>query len=169
MAQDNITIVAAGFYRSGSTWLFNAIRLLLDTPYCSGRGEYNPNNPNPIHLIKAHKHQSLKADYVFTSWRNKAEVLESMERSGKEFRGIPEDYDIYKADYRKWNALSNYEVSYRDIVECPEVPIFAIANTIHPEREYNITEIANQLRNLKPPKRGRDPVTFLHEGHFTSR
>ena len=83
-------IIAAGFYRSGSTWQFNALRVICelhfgkDNVYSCFSDHYSPETrAEPIHIVKIHKWNeelARQADLVFTTHRNMEDVKGSMKR-----------------------------------------------------------------------------------------
>jgi len=54
-------VLCAGIPRSGSTWLYNAARLLLAHAagparvYGAWVEQYDPSHPEPWHVVKAHE------------------------------------------------------------------------------------------------------------------
>ncbi|MEM9155856.1 MAG: hypothetical protein AAGB13_12620, partial [Cyanobacteria bacterium P01_F01_bin.33] len=83
-------ILCAGMKRSGSTWLYNVLRVLLQEHttyqvYGAWVSDYDAKNLAPIHLIKVHGFNSQLLDYsdlVFTSRRDIRDVIASLIRKG---------------------------------------------------------------------------------------
>lgn len=78
-----LLLLCAGFPRSGSTWLFNVMRIALlqaKVPiYASWIEDYEAANPAPVHLVKVHDVCPLldEADAVFVSTRDLRDVAAS--------------------------------------------------------------------------------------------
>ncbi|MFO7562462.1 MAG: hypothetical protein R6X02_07450 [Enhygromyxa sp.] len=83
-------IIAAGAYRSGSTWLYNALRLALELAGREVYGSfydltYDSENQARFHVIKVHRFEEevLEASrLVFTSIRDPRDIAASAVRRG---------------------------------------------------------------------------------------
>lgn len=83
-------VIAAGAYRSGSTWLYNAARLALSMAGHSvyGRfydGTYDPEDPARFHVVKVHRFEDEVlevAQVVLTSIRDPRDIAASAVRRG---------------------------------------------------------------------------------------
>ncbi|MEX1369192.1 MAG: hypothetical protein AB1Z98_39050 [Nannocystaceae bacterium] len=83
-------VIAAGAYRSGSTWLYNALRLALELGGHSvyGRfydGTYDPEDPARVHVVKVHgfEPEVLEVSRVLcTSIRDPRDIAASAVRRG---------------------------------------------------------------------------------------
>lgn len=170
-------VLVAGVPRSGSTWVFNVARLLLEKSYpqvtakwCT---DYDPQDQAPAHLVKVHRPEEaegLVADRVLTSRRDQAGCIASLVRMGW---AKMTEADIWAAAerhefmYNYWKTRSDLEVAYDRILSDPASEIIAISTvlglTITVEQA---AALAEDLARLSPPAQGRyDPVTLLHPGH----
>jgi len=170
------TILVAGVHRSGSTWVYNAVRHLLieqGTPFHTAWiADYNRADPAPIHLVKAHhlKEVSFEPDFILTTLRRRIESIASLIRIGwvKDTA-----VDIVKADrrlerlYNDWNARTNLETAYRDILENPVPAVARIANCLGLDMSQDTFErIATDLSNQEEPSSNEyDKVTLIHPNH----
>lgn len=196
-------IISAGLYRSGSTYLFNAIRLLCDDTYSTfvhKKLDYDTNNPKDIHLIKCHKYMgwlSEEADVVITIYRDIREVKDSMiRRQLVKTAGFTNEtrldlFDIYHHNAMLWMLEADLIIDYRDVIENPVKVLRQITQCLVTTRNFGkgadwfekqtefrkkmcrtdeeLKVIAEELKNMKVPKNGNDPVTLLHENHITKK
>jgi hypothetical protein len=181
-------IVSAGMYRSGSTWLYNAIRLLSGDCYSTfvhSGNDYDKENPKDIHLLKVHKYSnwmSNQADLVITIYRDIREVKESMERrklvatEGFTNEARTDLFDIYHHNSMLWYMEADLIVNYETMLENPVFVLGQIHRAMYsagvPFKEKSIEEmeqISEELRNMKVPETGSDPVTLLHQEHITKK
>ena len=164
--------------RSGSTWLFNAARLLLARSGQSVRSawvaDYDPGAAPAcaVHLVKLHWPEQLvfPSDLVLTTRRDIADCVASLVRMG----WVGDDPAAIRAAalrqqivYRHWQERSRLEVLYRDILGAPAGEVQRIAACLG----VTITgsqagELAARLAAMTPPDAGSfDPVTLLHPRH----
>jgi hypothetical protein len=183
--------IIAGIYRSGSTWLYNAVRLICaqhGTVYGCFEGSYNSGNAADYHIVKAHKFKWPRGfeliddnTTVITSIRNTFGIKESMQRLinlGKSGNYTQvERLTQYLEWLSYWNCFVKPEwndnqfpvlkvpVQYGRIVSCPEKVIREVSEYMN--LKCNEQEINIALRALKPPHEGIDPITLLHANHIT--
>ncbi|CAK0779209.1 hypothetical protein CVIRNUC_004717 [Coccomyxa viridis] len=141
-------IIAAGPERSGSTWLFNAIRLLCQDsqeplhPYwitsltdakLQERGAGTANHPHI--LIKTHRWSSRwrhhTADHIFLTHRDLRGVLASYQRVGWAF-----DIDrTYVQEHMAWKDIAQHDFAFEDVVSRPahQLEILAQELDLHPK------------------------------------
>lgn len=180
-------IVSAGMYRSGSTWLYNAIRLLVGDCYGTfvhSGNDYDSTNPKDIHLLKVHKYSnwmSSQADLVITIYRDIREVKESMDRRGLvATEGFTNEtkleyFDIYHHNAMLWILEANLIVNYETMIKEPVFVLGQIHRALYSggvnidKTPEELEDIAEELRNLKVPKTGSDPITLLHQEHITKK
>ena len=78
-----LLLLCAGFPRSGSTWLFNVMRVALQQAgmptYAAWIDDYDEQNPAPVHLVKVHDRSPLieEAAAIFVSTRDLRDVAAS--------------------------------------------------------------------------------------------
>lgn len=185
-----LVIGICGMYRSGSTYQYNAVRLLLERAghMVNGGGVevFNSANRYDVLIVKEHKFRQIvhdRAHIIFTSDRKKEDVIASMER----FRG----YDITEEKYADWSvhldlykAHSSYHMEYDEILtqEGRIHLLRALAAAIDPyySREsplssptFPFTEVLYDLAALRPPLDDRydkkpHPTTLLYRNHRTA-
>lgn len=169
-------IVVAGMPRSGSTWLFNAARLLLEASgediHAAWVGDRDADHPAPVHLIKAHapREVTFPADLVLTTHRPFVDCLASLIRMGwleAEPEAIRKRHAVQKATYDYWAARSALELPYDQITGAPATAIARLAGAMgleaNPARDRALAEALAALS--APDGTGYDPHTLLHPGH----
>ncbi len=201
-----LIIVVAGMYRSGSTWQYNAIRLLMEeaghTVFGGGfeecqheLGRYNFSHPfekqeelAEVFIVKEHRwiiSLANSAHLVFTSDRNKDEVISSYERVTNDYnidkaeqKVSPEQYAKWCMQLAQWRRVSAYHMPYAEIVrdDASRLGVICdlaaeIATAYESEipfsaNEYDLNGVMDKLANLKPPTDVRqDPVTLMYWNH----
>lgn len=175
-------VVAAGVPRSGSTWVYNAARLLCDKAglrcYAEWCEDYRPGNhaDYDIHLVKLHNVEqfSFPAHRVLTTRRDLVERLASLVRMG----WLKEDpASLQRAADRQaelteyWAERTDNETEYSDILAQPEKAVKDIARAMDiPCPDETAADIARQLAKLPVPSktdnpRDHDSQTLLHPNH----
>jgi hypothetical protein len=175
-----LVIIVAGMPRSGGTWQFNAVRLILDRKYptfFSGWHEdYNPETKEPVHLVKAHHPLQIYFDYslVLTTKRDLLECIESLNRMG----WLKEDNFIIQVlrqmhAYNYWHDRTALEIDYLMIKNNPEKAILDMSQVLEIEITFSdAKEISNEVTKLEPPKhddtkpQSYDKLTLLHPRHI---
>ncbi|HQF31086.1 MAG TPA: hypothetical protein PLJ34_06540 [Hyphomicrobiales bacterium] len=171
-----VIIVAAGMPRSGSTWLFNAARLLLEAAgkpaHAAWVEDYDPADPAGHHLVKVHfeSHLTFEPDVTLTTWRPFEECLASLVRMrwlDTDAEAIRSRYRHQKDVYDHWAARTDCEIDFADIVGAPEAAIAGIAEALAvPADAAARRRIAAALAALAAPESGPyDKTTLLHPGH----
>ena len=166
-------IIVAGIYRSGSTWQFNAIRMILKW----GGKKFNQHNiyhpelsitdPDAEYEIyKLHEYipnYAENADYVFTSFRNPEEILKSYHRC---FDIQVDGAWLAKANenYCKWKSISKYDMDYSLLLTNKREIIINLSTILG--IEINADEILKELDSLVPPAEGYDPITCYFQNHI---
>jgi hypothetical protein len=179
-------IVCAGRSRSGSTLLYNIIRLTLieafgkEKVYARGLRNYKHNHEKKYNVVKLHDtddaHFENNATYVFSSRRNEEEQRESVIR----FRKIMKNQNISKKSldefieydftrYRKWVTHRNFvkTFDYEDLVHNKEKVIKYICKILKINVDSDL--VIEKVNNLKMPdkKTKIDPETCLTWKHIT--
>eukprot|EP00850_Spirogloea_muscicola_P012413 SM000080S22928 [mRNA] locus=s80:254566:256216:+ [translate_table: standard] len=184
------TVICAGPERSGSTWLFNAVRLLL-----SGTGErthaywvhtltdaklrergLGRDGGAGAHLVvKTHKWSGAwdtrSADAIFLTDRDVCSVVESYMRVGWLPHSMPylkSFMSSYAVDHARWKAVSTAIVPFNDLVDTGGRELAWLerfAELLGIEADYS--RISEQIRALPVPAgSGPDPVTKLWPKHI---
>lgn len=179
---DSPTIIfVAGHPRSGSTWQFNAIRLLLERVgtdlHSCWIGDYRAGSDKPVHLVKVHAPEDLVVDpdLVFVTERDIAESLVSLARMGWIDDGdrgsLARQHQSLLRQRGFWRRRATHVTDYAAIREAPERELADISATlgITPD-DADLAQVAGALENLSSPRPGDtiDPVTHLHPGHRLS-
>ena len=161
-------VVVCGMSRSGSTWLFNAARLLLNWPgyWCDDWAERDRC------VVKVHNWLPYgptlvrRASVILGSKRNLDEITRSMARMGWKRPTV----DIL-AVYQNWVPYVNYEMDYKQLLDNPAGVIRVVAAVLDVV-EYDCMTIIAQLDQLRydpnnDDGRGWDTVTMMHPKHRT--
>lgn len=175
------TILIAGMPRSGSTWCYNAARLLLAWSgakvHSTWIADYDPHHAAPIHLVKVHEPRDVAftPDIILTTWRPYAECLASLVRMGwisSDPDDIRAEFSGRKAIHTYWKARSDLETDYADIVGAPARAISEIARVLGLETDAERdARIARELSAMRNPDGSAtyDPETLMHPGHRSTR
>ena len=169
-------IVIAGLYRSGSTWLFNVVRLICQqhgTVYSCFGDKYEAYEAMKydFQVVKVHKFDEIwiKDSVILTSWRPWREVRKSMIRLRQQGHTGNKTQHIrlvsFIEDLARWNCHNNYMMHFEDIYTRPYGVINDVSAAIG--LECNTRKIFNKVSKIKPPSKGVDNKTLLHAGHIT--
>ncbi len=168
-------IVIAGIKRSGSTWMYNAVRLILKHAGYSvaGGGEqhFDPNCEADYQIIKVHPFRpelAKAASYVFTSDRDDEGIRASWQRFSGEvltdeklatWRGWLKQWDEHTRCSMLFDELRN-ETQRRIVMkELAEILLL----------HMTLALVRRDLDNLAPPTDADyDPETLLFKNHITS-
>lgn len=165
-------IIIAGIYRSGSTWLFNVVRLIFPRCYSCFESDYDPENDKPVHVIKAHKFRPDLIDHntvVLTSWRDLEDIKKSMQRLKDQGRdgNYTEWDDRYVTWFVNWQIKSIYCLDFSRIERCPAKVIDEVALSLG--QIVKEKKIQEEIENIKFPNKGIDPLTLFHRDHITRK
>ena len=166
-------ILSAGMHRSGSTWLYNAIRYILIQKRVKNittgfvyEQEETPDNKNSV--IKIHtvnKHYIDWADKIFYCYRDIRDVAASFIR----WRGEKPNRMILEKDIKNfavYKPLANLSVEYNRITKEPEQVLTEIADILG--HKIKPKAILKKLDAMKKKKlKNTDPETLLRVGHIT--
>lgn len=166
-------IIIAGLYRSGSTWMFNAVKELLCLNDKSIKICNDPNNiPNCLDtdylIIKTHEYDQLlkdKSHYIFTSYRKLSEYKESLSRfMGEEIYDdrVTQDYQ----SFMKWDVYSNYCMKYNDLITNKKKVCNDLAKVL--ELPSVSKKFITHLEKIKPSDKNFDEDTLYYKSHITS-
>jgi hypothetical protein len=179
-------IITAGMYRSGTTYQFNAIRVIMEMAhgkenvYSCFIDEYKPNSKE-VQIIKTHKILKRTAnivnhsDYILSTHRSKEGILGSMKRRAEYLEKNPDNRFSKEADHKnfeKYYMNSMYFYNRADYIQ--EFDSIGTKELIQDylnlfNLDLDADLILKELDNIKPPKKGYDPVSLLHSGHITSK
>lgn len=168
-------IIVTGLYRSGTTLLYNAVRLLAvravgkHAVYGCYAGDYDISNRAIIHVVKTAEylpHLALGSEIVYI-YRPIEEVRASMLRFAAFHPEPRRDTDVARLDeYYRW--LLAWTSHGAKAVMYGELDLGALAAALSFSLDAaEIRSTAEELATLVPPETGTDPVTLLHAHHRT--
>jgi hypothetical protein len=175
--------VCAGMTRSGSTWLFNAVRVLLKhsgAPDLAGGyiGQIDELLTHKTAIIKIHPFNAdlaAKADVILTAHRDPRDVAASMQRHYQQEYSIVEMNEWVKGQV-KWAQHAAYDMHYEDLLvdRLTVVKDIAAVLKLSPETLESLPyeDILREIEGEKFQKgfsetTAYDAVNLLHEGHVT--
>jgi hypothetical protein len=175
--------ICAGMPRSGSTWMFNVVRLLLkhaEAPDLAGGyvGQAEELLAHQTSIIKLHPFDfglASRADVILTAHRDLRDVAASMKRHYEKDYSAPEMNEWVKSQV-KWTQYAAYDMHYELLLvdRLAEVKKIAgtlrLAPTVLARLPYEA--ILNEIEGQKFTKKfseasAYDAVNLLHEGHIT--
>ncbi len=119
-------ILSAGISRSGSTWLYNAARLLLSHDGAAKVAgawieDYDADDPAPVHLVKLHDPDAMlaeKADLVLTGRRDLRDIAASIQRMKwvDSEEALLAFLDAVVAQHDFWSPRAQYEMVYEAMI-----------------------------------------------------
>ena len=173
-------IVAAGMPRSGSTWLYNAVRLMsAGSPggplVCGWVDDIGHRIGEESCLVKVHSYDAAmadRADLIFYSYRDVRDSLASQERS---FGRPPtiEDARYFIENDANWRACATHAMRYESFIEDQSAELARIAAALG--LDAGATDLAEVKRELDALSRGSgesqedgyDKTNLFHKGHVT--
>jgi hypothetical protein len=173
-----MNILCAGMRRSGSTWLYNATRMICaqhgsvygmfaDHHRLPNAGEYD----YVIRKVHAHKKRYAKwADVVLTSHRDLRDVAasayrRSLWRHTKDVIGYL-DQAAYR-EYAKWGKVAAWNMCYERMIQDPVGRVAHLALVLGLPC-YDPRLIREELDELTGPREGVDQATQMNAHHRTS-
>ena len=178
-----IVILSAGMQRSGSTWLYNATRLLLmhspSTREISGHGWIGDLSLLPqkrIMLIKIHDfsekmfHLDLPKIILY-SYRDIRDALASSKRKWNHEPSMELADRLIQND-QQWRNHAHFIMRYESMMNEPQGTLRELSNILKINDDGNIQEIITQIDALKYENTGnKNPLyhmeNLLHKGHIT--
>lgn len=168
-------ILVAGIPRSGSTWVYNCIRLILiykyQSVYSCWIDDYDPDNPCDIHLVKIHDPDDIPAhvDEVYTSRRDIRDVAASIKRMGWDNKAnFIRQLDEYIEKYHKyWVLRTRFEVEFSDIRSRPLALVETMGHSLGAHLDgMEAKMIFSKLVAISPGP-NYDKRTLLHPHHIS--
>jgi hypothetical protein len=176
-------VICAGTFRSGSTWLFNVVRIIFKinkynfkSGFCGIFPPFVSNN-----IIKTHDYFPYlisQNTLVITSFRDIREIAASAARSKIDLKEKVPHLTNHSTEnilfflekiilqYEKWKKYSSLDIKFYDILYNKKNTISKIANTL--KQKVNVDEIFNHVEGLKSPlDNAPDPVSLLWPSHIT--
>ncbi|NJK64942.1 MAG: sulfotransferase domain-containing protein [Synechococcaceae cyanobacterium SM2_3_1] len=173
-------IACAGLPRSGSTWLYNVVRLLLSTDGASVSGafidKYDSSDPAEIHVIKTHEFKpwlAEQANLILASRRDLRDIVASLIRKRWISPAQAIDYiGPYVQHYEFWRSIAVYELVYESMIEDQLQEILTLSEILGVECNSQILErICEAVAAIGQSERqigsGWDQETLIHPQHIT--
>ncbi len=179
-------IVIAGIKRSGSTWMYNAVRLCLEhagySVHIAGDGQfYQDDCKADYQIIKVHpfvQWMADRADYVFTSDRDDEGIRESWKRFRGEELTEPK-LQTWRVWLDKWNQVryikrhdyGDTHMHYASLSRNKGRVVGGICSVLGIRlSECAFGSLIDSLEQIEPPNdKDYDPVTLLFSNHITSQ
>jgi hypothetical protein len=175
--------ICAGMPRSGSTWLFNVVRVLLKhggAPdvaggYVAQTDELLTHATSIIKLHPFHFGLASKADVILTSHRDLRDIAASMQRHYQKKYSAADMNDWVK-DQVKWVQYAAYDLHYENMLtdKLTEVKKIAAVLKFSPQilAQLDYDTILDEIDGAKFKKKFAKDVAYdaenlLHEGHIT--
>ncbi len=162
-------------YRSGSTWAFNATRLLMEQMHGEIHAvwfaDFSPPNGIDRFVVKVHQPNEMPfvPDRIITTFRPLEACVQSLVRMGWAAdtpEGRAEAMERQRATFETWTPMSSLEIDYNEITGAPVTALERIDALIGGDGSADLDAIAAVLQEMKAPASGEfDPVTLLHPGH----
>ena len=175
--------LATGMHRSGSTWQFNALRLLLEhagqAPTAGGWPERATLVQATNCVIKLHRpDEELAAQtaMVFASHRDLRDVVASHHRMFGRSALPPEAVNVLRPimeSYAYWSARAAYDMKYEQMIADKPAELGRLATALGLAPGLDFTAISAEIDALSfDPGRKTDgdydAVTMLFDGHITN-
>jgi hypothetical protein len=176
-------VLSAGMPRSGSTWLYNALRLLLLRRHggpgelaCAWVGDLHKMPPAECRLVKLHEFDATlaaQAGFVVWSYRDLRDALAS------QFRKFGTPPTLGLADYliaqdARWQARADHVMRYEDMLADPAAEVLRLAQSlgmvdVGPHEAATLADALSTLSyDSDGPRNGAyNELTLLHRGHVT--
>ncbi len=187
LREDQVLILAAGMPRSGSTWLYNAIRLLLlRDPRIAGNlgcgwiADWNAIPKRKYLLVKLHDYDVgavVLSKLAFYSYRDVRDAIASQKRR---FGGCPDMLwaDLYIHQHELWMRQAACVMKYEDMLRDPSAVVAALlqgleaAGLLSPTAGGPLDPVIRELDRLAEHPvpgagAGYDPTTLYHPAHIT--
>jgi len=174
-------ILCAGMHRSGSTWLFNTLRMIHifdnESVYSYFFSEYDSSKGEnaSIHVAKTHQFDDVldvRYDYIFTTCRDLRDIAASAVRKGiiTNHTNTVVKYlrHVVSEEYENWRTYSDLEVIYEDMVHDKVCTTRDIANRL--DIEIDPLVVSQAVEQLPFPEKGQPYFrdTQIHYGHITN-
>ena len=170
-----VRVLIAGVPRSGSTWCFNAVRLLVErsgvSTHSAWYADYEAEHDAEWHIIKAHQPDQVEFEpsITITTARDVSECVASLIRMGWVVDAPQDILNAAKAHtalYEYWNARSACEIQFELIGRNPETAVRQLAKAMRIAETY-VEDVAAVLSSIEPPSEGAySRETLLHPDHI---
>lgn len=179
--------ITAGMSRSGSTWLFNAVRLILKGRYSKLYScwieEFDETRARGCDaiLIKTHKAAPefvSEADAIFISHRDLRDIAVSLRDMGwlSERQDWASSVDTTVSEHDYWARLCDIDISYEEILGSPLRTLYRLSRIALPNQSmlrrcfciWNIYRGIDTLPEAPTKNIVHHNETLLHHGHRQS-
>ena len=170
--------LTAGMPRSASTWLYNAVRLILrrcghDDLGAGWVGDFNTFKRHATVLVKIHDFQPVLAQHATGILYSFRDIRDSLASSLRKFGTQPTFERAAKLleQDRIWRQQAGFLMRYEDMMRKPAVMIGRLAAFLHCA-EVDPADIGRQIDGFDfasgPPQDGPyNRENLLHRGHIT--
>jgi len=180
-SQKHFIILSSGMPRSGSTWLYNAARLILlnsqkthDLVSFGWIGDLDSIPKKKIMLIKIHSYDISwvkKSQIILYSYRDIRDALASAKRKFEQQPSI-ERADAYILQYKQWKNEADFIMRYESMLNDPLGTLEKLASTLN-IKDVKLTEILTEINSLSYQSTGIKNEAYnmenlLHKGHITN-
>ena len=174
-------MLCAGIPRSGSTWLYNAARLLLAKQFGEANvhgawiEQYDASNPAAWHVVKVHEpDESLawRANVVLTSRRDLRDIAASAWNRGwiSDETSAMTFVDSVIRQHQFWQQRCAFEMVYERMRIDPAGELCRVAAalsiSIDPAAAAGIVRAIDALGHDDASERDFDPANLLHKKHI---
>lgn len=160
-------------HRSGTTWLFNTVRMAVleaGPSLHSGFGaEIDPSDPAEVHVQKIHAYREPGDATVLMMTRDLRGVAASAVRMGlvEVEDAVAYALQCWETEDQPYRDVADLRLRYEwmmvDKVRATALVLDTLDLPARAERVYA------RVEGLRIPEEGVDPETHLHAGHVTSR
>lgn len=167
-------IISCGIPRSGSTLLFNMVRLIFEQDEAQKKviggwfEDYDELGTNgELYLIKAHHlsyHLGLRSKKVYFSYRD---IRETMVSAKRKFNALP-SIQMARNQVNLFNKAKKYAdkmFSYEQLTQNKREVIEELANDLG--IKVDVDKIIQSLDGFGKVEKGYSKVTLLHKNHTT--
>ncbi len=174
-------MLCAGIPRSGSTWLYNAARLLLAQQFGEANvhgtwiEQYDASNPAAWHVVKVHEpDESLawRAKTVLTSRRDLRDIAASAWKRGwiSDESSALSFVDSVVRQHQFWQPRCAFEMIYERMRNDPAGELHRVATAlsmnVDPAATADIVKTIDALGHNDASERDFDPANLLHKKHI---
>lgn len=175
-------VVCAGIPRSGSTWLYNAARLLLtattgDSAAVHGTWieHYEPSNSARFHVVKVHEPDEAlawRAKTILTSRRDLRDIAASAWKRGwvADEASTLAFLDTVAAQHAFWKARAAFEMVYERMRTDPRAELAAVATAMGLSPDASCLDgVMREIESLGHDESSEEqfnPANLLHKKHI---
>jgi hypothetical protein len=176
LKKQKVTILVAGMRHSGSTALFNIIRLALERNEMNFVAGYSEKivvdeldfNQTELALLKTHELRDdilQRATFIFTTKRDLRNTVASAVRRKfptlEKVGGATEYAKYNRSIYEQWSNKSNFEFCYEEFITQPLSVIQKVLSVIGLHKVDSVS-IYNQLMNLPTDQYSKTLLSPIH-------